>query len=208
MEIIQLLVGPMDVYSYILICPDSKEAVVIDAAYEAERIYKVVQDKQAKVLKIINTHEHADHTAGNARFVELTGAPLVAYKDADLNSARAKQFARMMGCPVSPPADEKVDDHDVIKFGQCSLEVIYTPGHSLGSICLYTPGNVFTGDTLFVGAVGRTDFPGGSWPQLLQSIQQRLLTLPGETVVWPGHAYGPTPNSTIEREARENPFIR
>ena len=111
---------------------------------------------------------------------------------------------RWHGCKV----DQKLRDNDLIMIGNFLFKVIHTPGHTPGSICLYYPGHVFTGDTLFVKAVGRTDLPGGSWETLIKSIKTRLFTLPEETIVWPGHDYGEKPNSTIGEEKRFNPFIK
>ncbi len=96
----------------------------------------------------------------------------------------------------------------MIRVGQASLNVIHTPGHSPGGIALYIDGMVFTGDTLFVGSVGRTDLPGSSFSEMEKSILEKLYTLPGSTVVFPGHNYGPTPTSTIQHERRNNPFVR
>ncbi|HET57094.1 MAG TPA: MBL fold metallo-hydrolase, partial [Deltaproteobacteria bacterium] len=106
------------------------------------------------------------------------------------------------------PPDRTVRDGDIVSAGSVQLEVIHVPGHSPGGIALYTPGYVITGDTLFVEAVGRSDLPGGSWPVMLRSIRTRLLTLPDETVVLPGHNYGRSPTSTIGHEKRNNPFLQ
>ena len=103
---------------------------------------------------------------------------------------------------------EEVEEGDRIEFGSHSLEVIHTPGHTPGGMCLYTNGYVFTGDTLFVGGIGRTDLPGGSMSQLFQSIKNKLFTLPEDTLVFPGHNYGTSPQSTIGREKQYNPFVR
>jgi glyoxylase-like metal-dependent hydrolase (beta-lactamase superfamily II) len=111
-----------------------------------------------------------------------------------------------MGGKGSPKPSRLLEDNDIIEIGNSTLRVIHTPGHTPGSICLYGDGNLFTGDTLFVGAVGRTDLPGGSARQLLSSIREKLYTLPPETRVWPGHDYGEAPISSIEREMRTNPF--
>ena len=109
----------------------------------------------------------------------------------------------------SPVPDVLLKDNDFIQIGaSINLRVIHTPGHTPGSIGLYSDGHVFTGDTLFVGAVGRTDLPGGSPKQLLASIREKIYTLPGSTIVWPGHDYGPYPSSTVEREKHTNPFTR
>jgi len=123
-----------------------------------------------------------------------------------LNKLMNRVFSRLLGGKASPEPDILVKDGDVINIGETALKVINTPGHSIGSICLYTDKNIFTGDTLFVGTVGRTDLAGGSARQLLQSIREKIYTLPGSTTVWPGHDYGRFPNSTIEREKETNSF--
>jgi hydroxyacylglutathione hydrolase len=117
-------------------------------------------------------------------------------------------MAKQMGFTLSPHADIFVKDGDKITIGTVSLEVIHTPGHSPGGICLYGDNNLFTGDTLFVGAIGRTDLPGASMTQFMKSIKERLLTLPGDTIVWPGHDYGDRPSSTIEIEKKTNPWLQ
>jgi hydroxyacylglutathione hydrolase len=114
---------------------------------------------------------------------------------------------QMFGAEPSPPADKTVKDGDIIRVGEVSLNVIHTPGHSPGSISLYHNGIVFTGDTLFVGAVGRTDLAGGSWEVLLSSVRNRLFALPDETVVASGHNYGDMAQSTIGREKATNPYV-
>jgi len=117
-------------------------------------------------------------------------------------------FSRLLGGKGSPHADVLLQDMDVIQIGEVRLKVIHTPGHTPGGICLYSEGHVFTGDTLFVGAVGRTDLPGGSMKQLVTSIHEKIYTLPGDTVVWPGHDYGTTPSSTVQQEKDTNPLTR
>jgi glyoxylase-like metal-dependent hydrolase (beta-lactamase superfamily II) len=117
-------------------------------------------------------------------------------------------YLRMFGAKQSPPADITVVEGDHITVGKVSLRVIHTPGHSPGGMALYGDGIVFTGDTLFVEAVGRTDLPGGSWPVMLRSIESKLMTLPEDTVVYPGHNYGRMPTSTIGHEKKYNPFLR
>lgn len=211
MKIVQMLVGQMAVFAYLVGCEKTGQAVAIDPAGSEEKILERAGQEGLDITKIVNTHGHPDHTCGNARIKELTGAPILVHNsDAEsMMSPHSADFARMLGCAATPPADEFVKDGDSIKVGdEVALEVIHTPGHSPGCICLYTPGHVFTGDTLFVGGVGRTDLPGGSWPQMLKSIQDRILTLPDDTVVWPGHHYGPEPSSTVKHERESNPFLR
>ena len=116
-------------------------------------------------------------------------------------------MALQWGFTPSPPADVLLQDGDTIPFGNHKLTVIHTPGHSPGGICLYGENNLFTGDTLFVGAVGRTDLPGGSLQTMLDSIKEKILALPDDTIVWPGHDYGGSPTSTIAREKKQNIYI-
>jgi hydroxyacylglutathione hydrolase len=115
---------------------------------------------------------------------------------------------KMFGAKQSPPPDLLSQDGQIIAVGNVELKVIHTPGHSPGGICLYTPGYVFTGDTLFVEAVGRTDLPGGSWQTMYNAIKTKLFVLPDETKVMPGHNYGRTPTSTIGHEKKYNPSVR
>ena len=116
-------------------------------------------------------------------------------------------FSRLLGGKGSPPPDVLMHDGDIVKIGDTHLKILHTPGHTPGSVCLYSEGNLFTGDTLFVGAVGRVDLPGGSRLQMRMSFNEKIFTLPGDTVVWPGHDYGPTPTSTIAHEQDTNLFI-
>ena len=124
-----------------------------------------------------------------------------------INSDEGREEARRWGFKESLPPDITVKDGDEITIGDVTLSVIHTPGHSPGGICLLGDGNLFTGDTLFVGAIGRTDFPGSSHSQFMDAIRNKIITLPGDTIVWPGHDYGISPSSTIEKEKKTNPFI-
>jgi glyoxylase-like metal-dependent hydrolase (beta-lactamase superfamily II) len=112
-----------------------------------------------------------------------------------------------MGGKGSPSPDILLEDKDTLKIGATTLTVIHTPGHTPGGICLHGENNLFTGDTVFVGSAGRTDLPGGNRRQLETSIASRICTLPGDTILWPGHDYGATPSSTVAREKQTNPFF-
>ncbi len=211
MKIIQMLVGQMAVFAYLVGCEKTGEAIVIDPAGNEEDIVKRAAEEGLKIVKIVNTHAHPDHTCGNAKLKKLTGAPIIIHQAdaAAMTSPHSLDFARMLGCNEIPEADETVEDGDVITAGEeVKLKVLSTPGHSDGCISLYTPGHVFTGDTLFVGGVGRTDLPGGSFGKMLGSIKDKILTLPDDTVVWPGHHYGPAPRSTVKQEREMNEFLR
>ncbi|OGQ00143.1 MAG: hypothetical protein A2Z51_11735 [Deltaproteobacteria bacterium RBG_19FT_COMBO_52_11] len=157
---------------------------------------------------ILNTHAHVDHVMGNAEMKKKTGAAIIIHEeDAPLLTRTPMSMLAMFGGKPSPPADQTVKEGDLIQVGDLSFRVIHTPGHSPGGMCLYLDQAVFTGDTLFVGGLGRTDLPGGSWRVMLQSIKTKLLTLPDDTIVYPGHNYGPSPTSTIKTERLHNPFL-
>lgn len=207
-EIEQIRLSMMEVFCYMVGDAASKTCALIDPAFETDRILGEVESKGYSVTHVINTHHHSDHTAGNAAIITATGARLCIHRlDGEkLGGMMSGAYSRMMGGKGSPSPDVLLEDGDAISIGGSDLKVLHTPGHSPGGICLYTEGHVFTGDTLFVGAVGRTDFPGCSMSQLLESIHGKIYTLPEETIVWPGHDYGYRPHSTVADEKRTNPF--
>jgi len=208
MEIKVIYLPQMANFCYMVGDEATRTCGVIDPAFDPQKILDAVRDVGYTITHVINTHGHSDHTSGNAAIIEATGAQLCIHRaDADqVTRLLTRVLSRFMGGKGSPKPSRELEDNDVIDIGQTSLKVIHTPGHTPGSICLYTDGHVFTGDTLFVGAVGRTDLPGGSSRMLLASVREKLYTLPGDTKVWPGHDYGPSPSSTIAVEQRTNPF--
>ncbi len=208
MIIKQIEVGHMAVFAYLVADDGGGEGLVIDPAADTDHIIAVARKHKIDIKYIVNTHGHVDHIAGNVEMKAKTGAPIIVHEDdAPMLTSTPAIMLRMFGAKQSPPADITVRDGQLITVGNTSLQVIHTPGHSPGGIALYAPGVVFTGDTLFVEAVGRTDLPGGSWPLMLHSIQTRLLTLPDDTNVYPGHNYGRMPTSTIGHEKKYNPFL-
>ncbi|MDB4264841.1 MBL fold metallo-hydrolase [bacterium] len=178
----------MDNFCYIVGCEETRKAMVIDPGADVERILSEADKANLNIVNIVNTHGHGDHTAGNAKLKSLTGA---------------KSFIHARDADRYPEADVQLNKADQLKLGQITFDVIHTPGHTPGGICLYAKGNLFTGDTLFVGDSGRTDLAGGHRPTLGKSIR-RLMQLPDDTIIWPGHNYGPTPSSTIHWEKRNN----
>jgi len=200
-----LHVGPLQTNCYIVGCEDTKEGAIIDPGGDAKRILAEVERLGLKIKYVINTHGHFDHTLANQEVVEATGASL-AIHSADASMLTQGGGARFFGIigKASPPADVILDEGQVLTLGQIELQVLHTPGHSPGSICLYSEdeGVLFDGDVLFNMGMGRYDLPGGSYRVLMDSIQ-RLLALPDETTVYPGHG----PATTIGRERRGNPFL-
>ncbi len=206
----QLIVGPLAVCCYLVGCPETKEAVIIDPGGDEGVIVNALEEMNLIPKLIVNTHAHPDHTGGNRALKQILNIP-IAMHEADAGAFLRQAnllLGSMFSVTPSPEPDVLLKDGDEINFGQLALKVIHTPGHTPGSICLYYPGHVFTGDTLFVGAVGRTDLPGGDWRILVKSVKTRLFTLPDDTIVWPGHHYGSKPTSTIKEERLFNPYIK
>jgi glyoxylase-like metal-dependent hydrolase (beta-lactamase superfamily II) len=209
MKIEQIMVGFMQVFCYLVYDEETKEGILIDPAGNEKELIDHLSKKGIKLRYIVNTHGHADHTCGNDAIREATGALLVMHEsDDDLSQKpESARFALSLGFRLSGPADVRVRGDDELAFGNLKMKFINTPGHSPGSCCILIDGNLFTGDTLFVGAVGRTDLAGGSFEQLIRSLQYLVKTLPPDTVVWPGHDYGDRPRSTLAHEAKTNPYI-
>ena len=202
-------VGPYIVFTYLVACPESREALLIDPGGPAPTLLKRLHQKEWRLRWIVNTHGHADHIAGNDLWARATGAQIVIHQlDWDFFRRPEMQAeARAEGFPPLSQADLLVTDGYRLPLGEQEALVLHTPGHTPGSICLYFPGHLFTGDTLFVGAAGRTDLAGGSLPLLLASLEEKLMPLPDDTRVWPGHDYGETPTSFLREEKVNNPYL-
>ncbi|SFM61970.1 MBL fold metallo-hydrolase [Thermodesulforhabdus norvegica] len=208
-EILQIPAGEMEVFCYLVWDPATLEGVIIDPAGDADKLLELVKSKGITLKYIINTHAHSDHTVANEVIRSKTGAPIVmhALDDDFCRDPENVAWNRKLGFDPPAPADIRVEDGEELYIGEVPVKFIHTPGHTPGACCILIEGNLFTGDTLFVGAVGRTDIPGGSFETLLQSIKEKILTLPPETIIWPGHDYGDSPSSTVAREMETNPYI-
>jgi hydroxyacylglutathione hydrolase len=190
---------------YILGCEQTKTAAVIDPGGDVDKILLSLAESKLKVEHIINTHGHFDHVGGNKRLKEATGAKLWIHPlDAPMLeqlSASAVSFG--LSVENSPPADHSLEDNASITFGEITLKVIHTPGHSPGGVSLFTDGYLFVGDTLFAGSIGRTDLYGGDYDTLIASVKDKLFNLSDDTRVFTGHG----PETTIGKEKRYNPFV-
>jgi len=201
-------VGRFFTNCYVVSCEQTKETVIIDPGFdnrfEAEKIFKFIYESGLTLKFIVNTHGHPDHTCGNGMVKEKFHVPILIHKyDTHMLGGLGKGIAEFFGFEgSSPPADMLLRDGDMVKFGRVTLKVIHTSGHSRGSISLLGKKEVFTGDTLFMGSIGRTDFPESSERDMKLSLK-KLARLPDNFVVYPGH--GPT--TTIGEEKHSNPFL-
>jgi len=200
-----LVVGPIQANCYVLGCERTKEAAVIDPGGDVDKILMTLAKDKLRCVYIINTHGHFDHTGDNKRLKEVTGAKLVIHRaDAPMILDQGSSGS-LWGMEVedSPPPDLYVEERDVITFGDISLQVLHTPGHSPGGISLLSNKMVFVGDTLFAGSIGRTDLPGGDYETLIRNVKEKIFPLGDDVVIYPGHG----PKTTVGREKRSNPFF-
>lgn len=200
-------VGPLQCNCTILGDEATGEAIVIDPGDEIARIHRLLTSRSLKLKQILITHAHIDHIGGALRLKHLTGAPVFLNEnDLPLLAMMAQQAAWLgVSTPETAPPDEGLSEGRKVGLEGVPARVLHTPGHTQGSICLHfaTLKMVLAGDTLFAGSIGRTDLPGGDSDQIIASIHSRLLTLPDETRVIPGHG----PFTTIGRERSANPFL-
>ncbi len=199
-----LVVGPLAVNCYIVGDAATKEAMVIDPAADAEIILQSIKELDLKVKSIVLTHGHPDHVAALKEVKEATGAE-IAVHSGDAEYPQQQGLALLFGfqCPTPPPPDRLLKNGDSIDIGGLHFEVVHTPGHTPGGICLYGHGILFSGDTLFNYGIGRFDLPGGDYALLMNSLRATLMSLPDETIVYPGHG----PKTTIGAERQDNPFL-
>jgi len=197
----KFVVGPLETNSYIFGDENSKEAVLIDPGGESNNINKFIKNENLKLKYVINTHGHGDHISGNSDFnVDV----LVHKLDKDFLENPLLNLSASFGAQVSSPeANRFLNEGDKIDIGSAYLEVIHTPGHTPGGICLRYNNILFSGDTLFFEGVGRTDIPNASWEALMDSLKNKLMKFPDECKVYPGHG----PETTIGHERKNNPFL-
>jgi glyoxylase-like metal-dependent hydrolase (beta-lactamase superfamily II) len=204
-----IAVGPLQCNCYILGSEKTRDSIVIDPGDEADLILPLILKHELKVKYILSTHAHIDHVGGLDVVKARTGAEAILHeKDLPMYRNLSIQAAWLgMPAPKIAQIDNLVSDQDVLRFGEHSGEVLYTPGHSPGSLCLHVPssvGQLYAGDTLFQRSIGRTDLWGGSYDEIMKSIREKLLLLDDDTIVYPGHG----PATTIGEEKRHNPFLQ
>jgi glyoxylase-like metal-dependent hydrolase (beta-lactamase superfamily II) len=203
----QMEVGPLSVNCFILGCENRHEGIVVDPGGDVDLIEQTVRKHGLKIGAIINTHGHFDHVGGNRRAVASFGARLLIHQADAFLLGKVAEVARMYGIAGenSPEPDEFLCDGMEITFGDYTLKVLHTPGHSQGGCCFYikNENRIITGDTLFADSIGRTDLPGGSHEQLLESVRSKLFTLPDNVIAYPGHG----PETTIGHEKLCNPYF-
>ena len=203
-----LPVGPLQCNCSVIGDESTREAMVIDPGDDIEQVMALVRKHQLQVKHIVITHAHIDHVGGAMKMRAATGAPILLNQNDYALLKMLDVQAAWIGVP--PPGvveiDQSVGPADIVKAGSHTAQVLHTPGHTEGSICLYFAAEqkLIAGDTLFAGSIGRTDLPGGSYTKILDSLHDRVLALPDETVVVPGHG----PLTTIREERDSNPFLQ
>ena len=190
MRVFQIPVGPMQNFAYLVEDERSREAIAIDSGWETEPIVRLASAEGMRVRYVCATHGHYDHVDTMGRLASELGAATVAFKGSDV--------------------DPKVSvlDGDILRLGESEVKVVHTPGHTEDSVCYYDGSHLFTGDTLFIEAWGRTDLAGGSTAKLFSSLHEIIMALPDSTVVYPGHDYGDVPFRTLGEESQKNPALR
>lgn len=201
-------VGPLHCNCSVVGDEQSREAIVIDPGDNIDEILGIVERHQLTVKQIVVTHAHIDHVGGAMKLKQLTGAPILLNQNDDMLLKMLDVQATWIG--VRPPGNVTIDHHigdaDHVRAGSLDATVIHTPGHTEGSVCLYFPAEkkLIAGDTLFAGSIGRTDLPGGSTKKIMKSLHTKVLALPDETIVVPGHG----DLTTIGEEREFNPFLK
>ncbi|MBD3168733.1 MAG: MBL fold metallo-hydrolase [candidate division Zixibacteria bacterium] len=201
-----LEVGTFMANCYLVGCENTRKGIIIDPGDTGDFILSKIKENRLDIEKIVITHGHLDHIGALEYIRDLLGIPVCIHKDdAEMLTSPDRNLSAMTPEPVKAnPAEIVLDEGQYVEFGEKKLKVLHTPGHTPGGISLYGDGVVFTGDTIFLGSVGRTDFPYGDFEQLMQSIRDKIFTLPDETIIYSGHG----PDTTVGQEKQYNPFVQ
>lgn len=206
MVIHPMTLGVFGVNNYLIHSPGSSRAILIDACEDYPAILRKISELKLELHFLINTHGHGDHIAGNAEIIKATGARLLIHPlDAPFLTDPKLNLSAFFGEAYrSPEADGLLNEGDYVELDDIRLQVLHTPGHTPGHISLIGDGVAFVADVIFRESIGRTDLPGGSFPQLIETIHQKIFTLPDDTILYNGHG----PQTTVGYEKRHNPFVR
>lgn len=194
--------SPIENNNYLIIDEETKEAALIDCSAENENVLLELKKHNANLKYVLLTHGHFDHIAG----IQGQYNAEILMHESDMNWVKnVNTYLPMLGLPMMeiPVINKFITDGDIIKLGELEIKVIHTPGHTQGGVCFYINGNLFSGDTIFRESVGRCDLEGGDFDQIVESIEQKIFTLPPETVIYPGHGK----SSTVEWEKEHNRFM-
>lgn len=198
-------VEPFQKNGYLLVCPEGRQGVYIDPGDEARILLDVIREQQVELVGIVNTHAHLDHISGVGAVKEVWDVPIYLHpEDEELYNHLPTQ-AQWFGLEYdpAPPVERYLSEDETVAVGRLSIQVLHTPGHSPGHVCLQVKDLVFCGDTVFAGSIGRTDLPGGSSRILLESIHKKILPLGDEKTLFPGHG----PKTSVGQERLKNPFL-
>lgn len=206
-QIHKIALGPLGTNCYVAVCDETGEAAVVDPGWDGESLANHIKTSGWHVTHILVTHSHFDHVGGLAGLKEATGAPIYIHPEADRLLPAASRLAELWGLPIPDPprGDVMLSDGQELVVGTVQLDVIHTPGHAPGHVCFWGRelAVLFGGDVLFQGGIGRTDLPGGDMALLMQTLHDKVLSLPDDTQVLPGHG----PATTVGTERRTNPFL-
>jgi glyoxylase-like metal-dependent hydrolase (beta-lactamase superfamily II) len=202
----QIEIGPMQNYVYLIGSLETCKVAVVDAAWEIDTILKIAAQDNIEITHAFVTHTHPDHVGGGFAGMAIDGATEL------LEKCKAKVVVHKAEAEfikgLSPSDLIKTDHGDKINVGGVEIELMHTPGHTPGSQCFLVDGRVVSGDTMFIDACGRVDFPGGNAEQMYYSLTQKLMALPDETILFPGHNYAPKPHATMGEQKKTNPYLK
>ncbi|HXF76474.1 MAG TPA: MBL fold metallo-hydrolase [Methylomirabilota bacterium] len=202
----QIEIGPMRNYVYLIGSLETRKVAVVDAAWEIDAILKIAAEDDVEITHAFVTHTHPDHVGGRFAGMEIAGVNEL------LSKCKAKVVVHKAEAEflkgLSPSDMVKSDNGDKIDVGGIAIQLLHTPGHTPGSQCFLVDGRIVSGDTLFIDACGRVDLPGGDPEQMYDSLTQKLMALPDETILFPGHNYAPKPHDTLGQQKKTNPYLR